>query len=303
MADNAMNEPGKPRLVPARPPALEGDGYLPRLPWRLLGLGGAVIGLVLLGYGYRQNQKARELRASILRTYEGELAAPRATMTAARQKLERLVVASAAKRGNDPYVAAGFDFAQLREGSGLYLRIAQQSAGDPSQLRAAARQMEPDWIPSCLGLDPQSAREIYEIGEFLTPEFVAHLEDEGVMKLRVREDTVARRSASDLQKLLAAAGSRWFMLVLQEGPSRHDQPVRAFVWDLPSEKLLLAARVQSQGILLTSHILSQGVDPKSQPKLGDQSRAAANDCSIAAGVKRLGQTHSARNRGDAPEQP
>lgn len=302
MADNAMNERGKPRLVPARPPVLEGDGYLPRLPWRLIGIGGAVLGLVLLGYGYRQNQKARELRASILRTYQGELAAPRATMSAARQKLERLV-ASAAQRGNDPYVAAGFDFPQLREGSGLYLRIPLQSARDPAQLRAAAREMEPDWIPSCLGLSPVSAREIYEIGEFLTPEFVAHLDAEGVMKLRVREDTLARRSASDLQKLLAAAASRWFVLVLQEGASRHEQPVRVFVWDLPSEKLLLAARVQSQGILLTSHILSQGVDPRGQPKLGDQSRAAANDCSIAAGARRLGQTQAMRHSGEAPERP
>jgi len=286
MSENETNQPVKPRLVPARPPNLEAEGgYLPRLPWRYLGIAALVLGLVLLGNGYRQEQRAEELRASILQRYDA-LAPQRATMTAAREKLERLIV-SAANSGNETVTAPDFRFADLRNGRSLYLRIPQASAGAAKQIVAATKEMEPDWIPSCLGLNPSTAREIYEIGEFLTPGFVANLRDEGVMKLRVREDTLVRRGKSDLQNLLDAASSRWFMLVLQEGPSRHDDPVRVFIWDLQTEKLLLATRVQSQGILLTSHILSQGVDPKTQPKLGDRTRATANDCSIAAGIRKL----------------
>jgi hypothetical protein len=288
MADNTSNEPGKPRLVPARPPALEGDaGYSRRLPWRYISLGAALLLLLYLGYDYKQQRKAAEIRASILRTYQGELAAPRATVSATRAKLEQLILSAAAHSGTDSVVAPNFKLTDLRAGSGLYLRMALASATDSEHIAAAAKVMEPDWIPSCLGLDPTTAREIYEVGEFLAPEFLANLERESVIKLRVRQDTIARRTHSDLEQLLAAARSHWFMLVLQEGESRHDQPVRVFIWDLATQSPLLVARVQTQGILLTSHILSQGVDPKAQPALGERSRAAANDCSIAGGLKKL----------------
>lgn len=289
MADNTTtNQPVKPRLIPARPPALEAEaGYLPRLPWRYVGLGAALLLLIWAGFGYRQKQKASELRASIARMYESQLAEPRATMSAVRKKLEVLVGSAAAHSGTDSYLAPNFKLSDLRAGAGLYLRIPQASAHNAKQIAAAARTMEPDWIPSCLGLSPTTVREIYDVGEFLSPDFVANLQSENVMKLRVRMDTLTRRTQSDLERLLEAARASWFMLVLQEGPSRHDQPVRVFIWDLATQAPLLIARVQSQGILLTSHILSQGVDPKASPALGDRSRAAANDCSIAGGLKKL----------------
>jgi hypothetical protein len=293
MAENSMNEPGKPRLVPARPPALEDAGYLPRLPWRYIGLTALVLGLVLASYGYRQNQKAAELRVSILQKYEGELAAPRATMSGTRDKLNLLISDAAAHSGTDSIVAPNFKLSDLRAGNGLYMRISLQNAHDKQHIIEAAKLMEPDWIPSCLGLSPTTAREIYEVGEFLMPEFVANLENENVMKLRVRQDTMERRAQSDMQKLLAAAQSHWFMLVLQEGESRHDQPVRVFIWDLATQAPLLFARVQSHGILLTSHILSQGVDAKAQPALGDRSRAAANDCSLAGSLKKIAASSTA----------
>ena len=294
MAEDSMNEPGKPRLVPARPPALEHAGYLPRMPWRYLGAAALVLGLVLAFYGYRQNQKAAELRVSILQKYEGELAAPRARMSATRDKLNQLISGAAAHSGTDSIIAPNFKLSDLRAGSGLYLRIPLESAHDKQHIIDAAKLMEPDWIPSCLRLSPTTAREIYEVGEFLMPEFVANLANESVIKLRVRQDTMERRAQSDMDKLLTAAQSHWFMLVLQEGESRHDQPVRVFIWDLATQAPLLFARVQSQGIVLTSHILSQGVDPKSQPALGDRSRAAANDCSIAGSLKKLATSQAAR---------
>jgi hypothetical protein len=146
--------------------------------------------------------------------------------------------------------------------------------------------MEPDWIPSCLGWNPLTARELYEIGAFMEPEFIARVDEENLMKLRVREETLIQRMTKDRPGLEAAMRAPWFMLVLQEGKSRSEDPVRVFLWNLRENKLVLRARVRAQGILLTSRILSQGVttDRAGKPEGG---AAGANDCSIAAALKKL----------------
>ena len=77
------------------------------------------------------------------------------------------------------------------------------------------------------------------------------------------------------------------MLVLQEGENRRDAPVRVFLWDLAHEDLLLRARVQSQGILVSTHILSHGTTRAPHRSSQRRDTGAANDCSIAAALKRL----------------
>jgi hypothetical protein len=82
----------------------------------------------------------------------------------------------------------------------------------------------------------------------------------------------------------------WFMLVLQEGKSRSEQPVRVFLWNMREDKLVLSARVRAQGILLTSKILSEGTPgERAAGKSSEGGAAQANDCSIASALRRLPQ--------------
>jgi len=274
------------RLVPARPPGEEdAHRYRPRVPWRYVGAAVGVLLLVVLGYVWKEQLKAAELRERILRVHGG-LAEPRTSYMAFRHELERLTSAAAAGP-TDTLVAPDFQLADLQSGRGTYLRIPLAAADKPEHIAQAAKQMLPDWIPSCLGLKPTTTRELYEIGEFLLPSFVTNLKQKNVLQLRVTDDTLNRRIKTDLPNLLATTRSDWFMLVLQEGDNRRDQPVRAFIWDLKRDALLLRARVQSQGVVLSARILSQGVTPTGSAENPENSAEAVNDCSIASALKKL----------------
>lgn len=275
------------RLVPARPQSLEdAKRYLPHIPWRYIALVAIGLMLIIAGYKWKEQRKAVELRAHIAHVHQTELANERTTYMSFRSELEALVMAAAQAR-TDTAVVEDFRLQDLPSGRGVYLRIPLASASGPETIAQAAKLMQPDHIPSCLGLSPTSARELYEVGEILTPGFVRGLEQKSVMQLRVQDDTLTRRMQSDLPSIMASTRSDWFMLVLEEGKDRHDEPVRVMIWDLRRDSLLVRARVRSQRVVLTTRILSQG--STSAPKAGvtEDTTETVNDCSIAAALKKL----------------
>jgi hypothetical protein len=282
-----MNKP-LPRLSPARPDArADSAGYLPRVSWRFVLVGALGLLVVMGGYYFKEQRKAVRLRAAILRVHEVELAEPRAAYRALRAELEGLI-SSAANAPLTDSVDPRLHIPELRAGNGLYLRLPLAAASSKSAMAAAAKVMEPDLITRCLGLTPAPAADLYDSGEFLLPSYVAGAKEQtSVMKLRVLEDMLSRHIRVDLPSLRAMLHAAWFMLVLQEGENRRDKPVRVFVWDLRTKELLLRARVRSQGVLVTSHILSQGLDPHAASSGGDRSAGAANDCSIGGELRRL----------------
>jgi hypothetical protein len=268
----------------------KGSGFLPHVPWRYLAGLGVLIAAIVVGFNWRQEQRAAALRMELRRVHDNDLRGLRDEYHAALGRLHGLIVEAAQvpvdQAGSFGLVEPGLSFAALHEQPGLYLRVPLDQAGSAAQIAQAGLHMEPDWIPGCLGWSPLTARELYEIGAFMEPEFIAHVDEENLMKLRVREETLNQRMSKDRPGLEAAMRAPWFMLVLQEGKSRSEDPVRVFLWNLRENKLVLRARVRAQGILLTSRILSQGVttDRAGQPEGG---AAGANDCSIAAAVKKL----------------
>jgi hypothetical protein len=276
----------KPRLVPARPDFGEAkrSGFLPRLPWRYLAGLALLVAIVIAGFNWRQAQRAAALRVEIRKIHEQDLRELRGEYQGALDKLQKLISGAADLPVEPTEVDGRLRLETLRGQPGLYLRVPLE---DAAHVDDAALQMEPDWIPGCLGWNPTTARELYEIGAFLQPEFIAKLDEENVMKLRVREDTLSQRMEKDVAGLRAAMNAPWFMLVLQEGPSRSEQPVRVFLWDMRENKLVLRARVRAQGILLTSKIYSQGETRQGAGKPNEGGAAAANDCSIASALKRL----------------
>lgn len=285
----SMHERKKPvlRLVPARPPGEEDAWrYLPRVHWRFIAGALGLLLVVVLGYAWKEQRKATELRAHIARVHGKDLAAARATYQSFREELERLTM-SAASSPTETSIASDFQLQDLASGRGSYLRIPLESASNAAAIEQAAKNMQPDWIPGCLGLVPTTSRELFEIGQFLLPSFVADLDKQSVMQLRVRDDTLRRRIRTDLPNLLATTHSDWFMLVLEEGKNRRDEPVRMFVWDLKRNTLLLRARVRSQGVVVNSRILTQGTEHAAPSQSADNHAEATNDCSIASALRQL----------------
>jgi hypothetical protein len=279
------------RLVPARPDARDdSSAYLPRIPWRFVLLGALTVTTVVGGYYWKEQRKAGELRAAIVRVHETELAQAREAYVALREKLEGLILSAASERADDQ-VDRRLNLSGLHAGTGLYLRLSLAQAQSKAGIAEGAKSMTPDLIASCLGLAPTSARGLYENGEFLLPSYIEEVKKQtSVMHLRVQDEMLSRHIRADLPSVLGQMRSDWFLLVLQEGENRRDAPVRVFLWDLAHNDLLLRARVQSQGVLLTSHILSQA-SPARTPLPTERTTGAANDCSIASKLKQLTAAH------------
>lgn len=279
------------RLVPARP-NLPGDSasYMPRIPWTYVVLGTLTLIVVIGGYYLKQRHKADELRAMLVRMHEVDLAKARADYTAVRDKLEALIV-TAANADAATLVDPRFRLAGLHSGKGLYLRLPLTAAKNRGKIAEEAKLSEPDQIATCLGLKPEPAHDLYTQGDFLAPEYLEQLKAQtDFLHLRVDGEMLSRRIRNDLPEVVAMMRSDWFMLVLEEGENRRDSPVRVFVWDLARNELLLRARVQSQGALLTTRILSKTTE--SAPPLDPERvrASAANDCSIAGKLKQISGT-------------
>ncbi len=240
------------------------------------------------GYTISQIHKADALRAQIVQVHE-QLAEPARRYFDLRSQLEDWIV-SAAEKAPDAFADRRLRISGLRSGKGLYLRLMADQAGTKEAIEKAASVMEADMIPSCLGLTPASARGIWEKGEFLKPEWLEKAsKDDSVMKLRVTDTVLARHIRADLPALLNMLRSDWFLLVLQQGTTRHDQPVDVFLWDMRSGEQLLRGRVQASGMLLGARIRSKGATA-GYVKPGEAVGSAADDCAIAAQIKQLAGT-------------
>jgi hypothetical protein len=268
---------------------------MPRIPWHFVVLGALSLIVVMGGYYLRQRAKATELRDQMIRVHEVELGEARTAYTQLRGKLEDLIV-NAANANPATLVDPRLHIPGLRSGNGLYLRLPLTAAHGKAEIAKAASEMEPDLIGTCLGLAPASARGLYEKGDFLTEEWLRKLKQErDVLHLRVQDEMLSRRIRADLPSVLGLTRSDWFMLVLQEGENRRDSPVRVFLWGLGQRgegpELLLRTRVQSQGVLLTTRILSTATPAAAPVQDPERARAgAANDCSIAGQLKTLAET-------------
>jgi hypothetical protein len=284
-----MTEPkAKPRLVPARPQEPEeAAAYMPRLPWRWILLGVLGVGTVMGGYWLKEQRRADMLRADILRVHQQELKQPAERYEALRTKLEGWVL-EAAKEAPQAWADERLRVSGLRGGNGLYLRVPAAQADTPEHLAKAASQMGPDAIGSCLGLAPSSARALFDKGEFLRPAWIDDIRGEAsVMTLRVKDEMLSRRIDTDLPIVMDLLRSSWFLLVLEQGPSRRDSPVDVFLWDIKRNQQLLRARIQARGALLGARVASAGAPRAEGTRTHDLTGSGATDCSIASQLKAL----------------
>ena len=121
--------------------------------------------------------------------------------------------------------------------------------------------MVPDAITRCLGIAPASARGLWEAGSLLMPEWLASVRSaDGMMRLRVLDDELARRASRDLPALMSMLEAEYFLLVLEHGETRRNGPVDVFLWDLERGDRVLSLRTEASGFLLPVRIAMPGAE-------------------------------------------
>lgn len=278
-------------LQPARPDPEGGErpAYLPRLPWRWIVIGGTVLGLFAGGYVYRQNEKNDAIRAQVLAAHARIDRTLGQRYRSLRRMVERLVASEASIGEIETYHDPRLRFTPLHRAKGLYLRIPLERARRARDIAAAAREMEPDGITRCLGILPLSLRGLYEKGALLEPEWRRSVERAtSEMPLRARDDELANYARRDLPAIARlVAPADYFLLVLEEPPSRRTAPVRVALWDVRHEpQLLLRHRTQGLGLVISArlHLGGRFVAPPPREPAGEM---GALDCSIASALKDL----------------
>lgn len=277
--------------APLEPARLDSEerrpGYMPRVPWKWVLLVVAGVGIVGGGYWYQQRSKAIALREQILHAYDGENLAPVVTrFREFRGKLERWTRESAA-HAPTAWADPRLRISALGSGQGLYLRLRARDATTDAGIARGASLMEGDAVTRCLGVAPISARTLFEKGSFLSDAWINEVRGStDLMRLRVKDDELARLVRRDLPSIVNTMRSRWFLLVLEHGERPQQGPVDVFLWDLHSGAQLLRVRTRPDGILIPVRIASANgsTGPRVTP---DMHSAGAFDCSVAAQVKEV----------------
>jgi hypothetical protein len=270
-------------------PATYGDSskeasFRPRSPWAGLLFVVSAIALAVGLYRWNEARKADEVRTKILTAFQDEVgpAAPR--LRDFRERIERWVVEAEGIDDGETWARPGFAIDELHTLRGVYLRIAEEDATDVDALRQAASAMVPDAIGRCLGLSPVALRGFYERGRFLHEGFVDEIEGtDDVMRLRVIEEQLRNNLRRDLPLLVSMAESEYFLLVVQRGETRHENPVDFYLWDMrrDTDALLMRTRAKARGMLITARIGLPGAPYQKRPDVSLR-RSGAQDCSLAS---------------------
>ena len=292
-----------PELRPARP-ELEGEkrpGYMPKLPWKWIGGIGLFLTLSIGTCQVRERQEVSALKTSLLDTHRAQLGP---IVTRYQDVLNKVYrnTRGAAQRKPETFVDPRLKLDALGSSPGIYLRIKVKDAASPEQIANGSLDMRPDAIGRCLGLTTVWFPELYAKGTFLEERFMKQAEEaDNVMKLRVVAEELRQRSQRDLPFVIDALKAQWFLLVLEPGDNRRDAPVDVYLWELRSDALLLSARTQADGVLVSARIAVGGTKP-GQYAAGTQS-GAAQDCSIAANLRAIAGAGGAPAFGSEPPTP
>lgn len=283
------DRPDDDGLEPARyeAPKPTKGAFAPRFPWKyvvppvLL-----VVGLISF-YLYRDAQRIGELRVEIAHQYDARIEPDAARIRGFREQIERWVTEAAT---NEPETWADerLLIQNLHDANGVYLRISAEAAESSGTIEEAAAVMGPDAITRCLGIAPASLRRLYEGSGFVKREWLARVnETESVLRLRVIEDELNRHADRDLPVMTQLLDADYFLLVLQHGPNRRENPVDVYLWDLRRGDPLLRTRAQASGMLIPVRMRFEGVPRGTlRSRSADHAQGAA-DCSIAAHVKSI----------------
>ena len=262
----------------------ESRGYLPRIPWKIVGPALAAALSLFLFLWIKDLREMARLRGKIMTIETVQLGPVRTHFEKVRNNIEAWTIAEAARTPNR-VVNEHLNVDALQKSPGLYLRVNANDAKNREALEKAALQMRPDAITRCLGVAPASARGLYELGGFLLPDWLKQVHDApSIIRLRVLDDELNRRMHRDLPSIATMLEAEWFLLAIERGDNHRDAPVDMYLWNLRTGAQLLAVRTQAHGLLIPARANYAG-QPDS-PYLATQVlTGATNDCSIASQVR------------------
>ncbi len=295
-----MSEPLRPATYGESP---KEAGFVPRMPWAKLLFAVTLIASAVAFYFYREARKVDAARAEILANFQSEIGPVAPQLRGFRERIERWVVEAQAIDDGESWAKPGFQFEELHDLRGVYLRIAEEDARDVEKLRAAAASMAPDAIGRCLGVAPVALRGFYERGRFMNEGFIEEVErTEDLMRLRVIGEQLRGNLRRDLPLVLGTTEADYFLLVVQRGQTRHRNPVDFYLWDLRPERgeLLVRARAEARGALFTARIGLPGAPRTKAPDISPR-RTGAQDCSLAAQVRAATGQAPIEFRSELPE--
>ena len=270
-------------LKPARYEEPKRRAFAPKLPWKLGLFVMIAVAVVFGGHRWQERSRALQLKSSILSRYQANALPVRERLTGFRDKIEAWVQAVVAETP-ETWADERLNLAGLHRASGIYLRVHADHADSSEAIAQAARNMEPDAITQCLGLAPVSLRGFYHRLKFFEPAWEDNVrQSDQPLRLRVLHAELDNRLSEDVPLLMDMVHSAYFLLTVQHGENRADNPVDVYLWDLRNDALLLKTRVQAEGRLLSVRIGVGGEVRGAAPAL--DAPATATDCSIAAQIR------------------
>jgi hypothetical protein len=272
-------------LEPARPvDPEEVRPYLPKVPWKWVGLSASLALLFASYYWITEARKVAALKEELLTFESRELTPVRNRYEQFLRKLENFVLDAESKRPS-VWVDPSLTVRALQQSKGLFLRLADERARSKDDIRRHAGTGTEDTFARCIGVQPVGLGTVYADGKFLLDDWKAQVaETSSVMKLRVLRHQLRRALREKLPSVAQHLRAHWLMLALERGSNAGD-PLDVYVWDLKKDTLLLSARTTQQGEMRFVRYGGQASQaPKVDPSTGSQ---VARDCLAASHVAEL----------------
>lgn len=269
-------------LTPAEFEGVRKNRYRPRLPWTRIGLLLALVGLIVVGYFWRQKVRADELRERMYAQHAEQVAPTLETLGETRNNLGQKALSVKSGAANR-LVETEVPLSALHDKKMIYLKVLATDLASEEALQIAIDAEEEDAVGACLGLELIELSVFSEVPEVLTAKWLAGAEETNdMMRLSVREEQLTRAIERELPALAERVPADYFLLLVVQGHSRLRDPVDVFLWDLKDDRLVLRSRTENRGRLIT--VLSQ-IGPKTDEARAKGDPIATADCSIAAHIK------------------
>ena len=272
--------------------------FLPRIQWRFW----APILALVVGFpsfwSLKRAREARHLRARLLVDHATLTATLGPQYRATRSFLERVTsdaVGPYAGEMRSPELTLD----ALAAEPVLYGRVRVHEVNSPAEVAASLRHRYPDQLTACLGVEASLARELFDKGAFLLPDFVESVRTApSAERLHALREDLLYRLRRDTSFIVEALRRRYFVLAVDEAHASVDGPTRVFVFDLRSQRQVLRARDAGTGVRVipfaiagvTSHPV--GVRALSGESVSGHDCSVANAVRSALGVEPLGMPHA-----------
>ncbi len=222
--------------------------FLPRVRWRYVL---PVVALLVAFPAFwlnRRRVEADRRRTQLLHEHSVLTADLSPDYVARRAQVQRLVLRSVGPWGSASR-SDRFSLDSLREGPVLYARTRLGEARGADTVLPSLAHRYPDELLPCLGVEWTWARELFDKGEFLRPEYVDAVRGtENTDRLAALRSDLHFRLRRDAELLVRGLRRRWFVLAVDEARASVDGPTRVYVYDLRDDSAVLQVRSEGTGV-------------------------------------------------------